>query len=82
MMGALLGEDVGEKLLQEALGLARQTFDRSLAARSLYPEVRQTRPEALPRSPVIGTDAPVQYEQRDDIGAPRKTLPSKRSAAE
>jgi hypothetical protein len=34
----------------------------SLDARSLYPEVRQTRPERLPRSPVIGSDAPVQYE--------------------
>ena len=33
-------------------------------------------PESLPRSPVIGTDAPVQYEQRDDIGAPRKRLPA------
>ena len=31
------------------------------------------------RSPVIGTDAPVQYEQRDDIGAPRKRLPARRS---
>ena len=48
----------------------------SLAARLLYPEVRQSRPESLPRSPVIGTDAPVQYEQRDDIGAPRKRLPA------
>jgi hypothetical protein len=48
----------------------------SLAARQLYPEIRQTRPERLPRSPVIGTDAPVQYEQRDDIGAPRKRLPA------
>jgi hypothetical protein len=48
----------------------------SLAARELYPEIRQTRPESLPRSPVIGTDAPVQYEQRDDIGAPRKRLPA------
>jgi hypothetical protein len=47
----------------------------SLAARSLYPDVRQSRPENLPRSPVIGTDAPVQYEQREDIGAPRKRLP-------
>jgi len=47
----------------------------SLAARLLYPELRQSRPEALPRSPVIGTDAPVQYEQREDIGAPRKRLP-------
>ena len=49
----------------------------SLAARELYPEVRQTRPAALPRSPVIGTDAPVQYEQRDDIGKPRKRLPGR-----
>jgi hypothetical protein len=48
----------------------------SLAARRLYPEIRQTRPEALPRSPVIGTDAPVQYEQREDIGKPRKRLPA------
>ena len=49
----------------------------SLAARQLYPEIRQTKPEAMPRSPVIGTDAPVQYEQREDIGAPRKRLPSR-----
>ena len=48
----------------------------SLAARQLYPEIRQTRPEALPRSPVIGTDAPEQYEQREDIGKPRKQLPA------
>ena len=50
----------------------------SLAARQLYPEVRQTRPEALPRSPVIGTDAPDQYEQREDIGAPRRRLPDRK----
>ena len=49
----------------------------SLASRQLYPENRQTRPESLPRSPVIGTDAPVQYEQREDIGAPRKRLPGR-----
>jgi hypothetical protein len=48
----------------------------SLAARQLYPEIRQTRPESLPRSPVIGTDAPEQYEQREDIGKPRKRLPA------
>ncbi len=47
----------------------------SLAARSLYPDVRHTNPEKLPRSPVIGADSPVQYEQRDDIGAPRKRMP-------
>jgi len=53
----------------------------SLAARQLYPETRQTRPESLPRSPVIGTDAPVQYEQREDIGAPRKRLPGRPTTA-
>ncbi len=49
----------------------------SLAARLLYPEIRQTMPTSLARSPVIGTDAPVQYEQRDDIGKPRKRLPGR-----
>ena len=50
----------------------------SLAARSLYPSVRHEGPENLPRSPVIGTDAPVQHEERGDIGAPRKRLPTRR----
>ncbi len=49
----------------------------SLAARLLYPEERQAAPLKMPRSPVIGTDAPVQYEQREDIGAPRKRLPTR-----
>jgi hypothetical protein len=49
----------------------------SLAARLLYPDVRQDAPERMPPSPVIGTDAPVQYEQRDDIGKPRKRLPTR-----
>lgn len=38
----------------------------SAAAATLY---REARPG---RSPVIGTGAPVQYEQREDIGRPRK----------
>jgi len=54
----------------------------SLAARQLYPDVRHTAPEKLPRSPVIGSDAPVQYEQRDDIGAPRKRMPGGAAVAE
>ena len=49
----------------------------SLAARELYPDGRQERAENLPRSPVIGTDAPEQYEQRDDVGAPRKRMPER-----
>jgi hypothetical protein len=38
------------------------------SARALYPEVRQTRPTAMPRSPIIGTDAPVQYEPSETPG--------------
>jgi hypothetical protein len=38
----------------------------SAAARGLYSAERPG------RSPVIGTDAPEQYEQREDIGLPRK----------
>jgi hypothetical protein len=40
----------------------------SLAARMLYPEVRQSRPANLDRSPVIGTDSPVQYEPSETPG--------------
>jgi hypothetical protein len=40
----------------------------SSAARALYPEVRQTRPGAMPRSPVIGTDSPVRYEPSETPG--------------
>jgi hypothetical protein len=37
----------------------------SASARALYPGGRPARPENLPRSPIIGTDSPVQYEERD-----------------
>jgi hypothetical protein len=40
----------------------RNVTHGSTAARALYPEIRQSRPDAMPRSPVIGTNAPVQYE--------------------
>jgi hypothetical protein len=47
----------------------------SLAARGLYPDGRQTRPESMPRSPVIGTDSPVQYEPSESPGV-RKRMPA------
>jgi hypothetical protein len=46
----------------------------SASARSLYPEVRQTRPRAMPRSPIIGSDSPVQYEPAQEPGI-RKRMP-------
>jgi hypothetical protein len=33
----------------------------SAAAAKLYPEARQAHPSSLPRSPVVGTGAPIQY---------------------
>jgi len=48
----------------------------STAARALYPEARQTRPEVMPRSPVIGTNSPVQYDPSEEIGGPRKRKPT------
>jgi len=55
----------------------RDAAAASSSARKLYPDGREYGAQALPRSPVIGTDAPVQYEQRDDIGRPRKRRPSR-----
>jgi len=51
----------------------------SSAARALYPAGREPGAAELPRSPVIGTDSPEQYERRDDIGQPRKKFPAKQS---
>jgi hypothetical protein len=57
-----MGNPAGPALRDPAYG--------SAAARTLY---REARP---PRSPVIGTGAPEQYERREDIGQPRKRMRS------
>jgi hypothetical protein len=79
---ARLGREAPIAMANPAGPVLRNVEAGSLAARLLYPEIRQTRPEELPRSPVIGTDAPVQYEQRDDIGAPRRRLPERKPGAD
>jgi hypothetical protein len=76
---ARLGREAPIAAASPGEGVLRNVEGGSLAARSLYPDVRHTSPEKLPSSPVIGADAPVQYEEREDIGAPRKRLPAKRS---
>jgi hypothetical protein len=78
---ARLGREAPIAAANPAGAVLRNVEGGSLAARLLYPEVRQSRPTQLPRSPVIGTDAPVQYEQREDIGLPRKRLPAGAPAA-
>jgi hypothetical protein len=75
---ARLGREAPIAMANPAGPVLRNVEGGSLAARLLYPDGRQTGPKELPRSPVIGTDAPVQYEQRDDIGAPRKRLPARK----
>ena len=74
---ARLGREAPIATANPAGAVLRNVEAGSLAARLLYPDGRQSRPENLPRSPVIGTDAPSQYEQRDDVGAPRKRLPAR-----
>ena len=76
---ARLGREAPIAAASPAGEVLRNVEGGSLAARLLYPDVRHTSPENLPKSPVIGTDAPVQYEQRDDIGAPRKRRPMGRA---
>ncbi len=47
----------------------------SSAARTLYPDGRELHAKALPRSPVIGADSPVQYDPNEEVGQPRKRMP-------
>jgi hypothetical protein len=73
---ARLGREAPIAMANPAGAVLRNVEGGSLNARLLYPEVRQSRPERLDRSPVIGTDSPEQYEQRPDIGQPRKRMRS------
>src|SRR4051812_45156453 len=73
---ARLGREAPIAMANPAGPVLRNVESGSLNARLLYPEARQSRPERLERSPVIGTGAPEQYEQREDIGKPRKRLRS------
>jgi hypothetical protein len=73
---ARLGREAPIAMANPAGPVLRNVESGSLNARLLYPEARQSRPERLDRSPVIGTDSPEQYEQREDIGKPRKRLRS------
>jgi hypothetical protein len=65
---ARLGREAPIAAASPAGPVLRNVEGGSLDARSLYPEVRQSRPEKLPRSPVIGTDSPVQYPPSEQRG--------------
>ena len=76
---ARLGREAPIAALSPRGAVLRNVEGGSLAARLLYPSVRHSTPEKLPGSPVIGTDAPEQYERREDIGSPRKRMPARPS---
>ena len=63
---ARLGREAPVAMASPAGPALRNPAYGSAAARTLYAGDRPA------RSPVIGADAPDQYEQREDIGQPRK----------
>ena len=54
----------------------------SASARALYPGGRPEAAQPMPRSPVIGTDSPVQYDSSAEVGGPRKRMPGGQAAAD
>ncbi|MGI8512104.1 MAG: hypothetical protein ACR2NH_05685 [Solirubrobacteraceae bacterium] len=73
---ARLGREAPIAALSPAGAVLRDLEAGSRAARMLYPDSRPgTGAQALTGSPAIGSGSPVQYEQREAIGAPRKRLP-------
>jgi hypothetical protein len=69
---ARLGREAPIAVASPAGAAIRNEVLASLSARLLYPEGRQSRPEHMPRSPVIGTDSPVQYEPSESPGVRKR----------
>jgi hypothetical protein len=65
---ARLGREAPIAVASPSGPVLRNVEAGSLDARSLYPEQRQSRPKRFPRSPVIGTDAPVRYPPSEQRG--------------
>jgi hypothetical protein len=57
----------------------RHVARSGVATRALYPDIRNSRPDKLPKSPVIGTDSPVQYEPSETPGQ-RRRMPQRDDA--
>jgi hypothetical protein len=57
------------------------TSPRKPERAAAVPRRRQTRPERMPRSPVIGTDAPEQYEPSPEPGIRRHMPANERTAS-
>ncbi len=58
----------------------RNPVSGSTASAALYPGGRPGRVPNLPRSPVIGSGSPVQYDPDEEVGGPRKRMPIKQGS--
>lgn len=74
---ARLGREAPIAALSPEGPVLRHASRASSEVRALYPHERQTRPERLANSPVIGTDSPVRYEEALTPGVrPRPPVPA------
>src|SRR3954452_5937034 len=69
---ARLGREAPTAAASPSGEVLRNVRGGSLAARLLYPEGRQGRPENMPRSPVIGTDSRPQSDPSPEPGVRRR----------
>lgn len=72
---ARLGREAPIALASPEGPVLRHADRASAATRMLYPNERQMRPRNLERSPVIGTDSPVQYEPAPTPGVRPRPRP-------
>lgn len=80
---ARLGREAPIAVVSQEGPVLRHPSRAASEVRTLYPDIRQTRPEKLPVSPTIGTDAPVQYEPTLTPGVrPRPPAAAPTSAAD
>lgn len=80
---ARLGREAPIAVVSPEGPVLRHPSRASSEVRTLYPDVRQTRPEKLPMSPTIGTDSPIQYEPSLTPGVrPRPPAASPTSGAD
>lgn len=68
---ARLGREAPIAAASPGAEVLRHVARSEVATRLLYPDIRQSRPEKLPKSPVIGTDSPEQYEPAQTPGERR-----------
>ncbi len=75
---ARLGREAPIAVVSPEGPVLRHVGRSEVATSSLYPNFRPKGVRELPRSPVIGTDSPVQYEPTDAPGV-RRAMPGKAS---